>query len=219
MNIPNLISLFRLLLVPVIVFLMIIAPVSENFYYLWNGAINIENYRLPISWLIAGILFIIASISDFIDGWWARKFNQVTVFGKFFDSIADKLLTNSVIIVMACATIIPIWMTVILVLRDFIIDVVRQILAAKGIIMAADNFGRVKAVVQMIGITILFFVNFRFLNGNISGTSINDQYGIINQLVLLPMYIATILSIFSAYNYIHINVKNLFSMEKIIKEH
>lgn len=214
MNIPNSISLFRLLLVPVIVFLMIIAPVnSDSFYHLWNGTINIKNYQLPISWLIAGILFIIASLSDFIDGWWARKFNQVTVFGKFFDSIADKLLTNGVIIVMACATIIPIWMVIILVLRDFIIDVVRQILASKDIIMAADNYGRVKAAVQMMGVAILFFVNFRFLNGSSNGNAINDQYGIINQLLLLPMYISTILSIFSAYNYIHLNAKNLFSME------
>lgn len=214
MNIPNSISLFRLLLVPVIVFLMIIAPInSDSFYHLWNGTINIKNYQLPISWLIAGILFIIASLSDFIDGWWARKFNQVTVFGKFFDSIADKLLTNGVIIVMACATIIPIWMVIILVLRDFIIDVVRQILASKGIIMAADNYGRVKAAVQMLGVAILFFVNFRFLNGSSNGNAINDQYGIINQLLLLPMYISTILSIFSAYNYIHFYAKNLFSME------
>lgn len=214
MNVPNSISLFRLLLVPVIIFLMIIAPVNDNFYHLWNATISIRNYQLPISWLIADILFIIASISDFIDGWWARKFNQVTVFGKFFDSITDKLLTNGVIIVMACATIVPIWMAVILVLRDFIIDVVRQILASKGTIMAADNYGRVKAAVQMVGITILLFVNFRFLSGSSSGNSINDQYGIINQLVLLPMYIATILSIFSAYNYIYLNAKNLFSVEK-----
>lgn len=207
MNVPNIISLIRLILVPVIVVLMIIAPINDNFYHFWTASIDINNYSLPVSWLVAAILFIIAAISDFIDGWWARKFHQVTTFGKFFDSIADKLLINGVLIVMACATIIPIWMAIILVLRDFIIDVVRQILATKGTIMAADKYGKIKAAVQMLGITILFFVNWRFL-GN------NNQYGLINQLVMIPMYVATILSIFSAYHYINLNVKNLFSIEK-----
>jgi len=210
MNVPNIISLVRLLLVPIIIFLMIIFPINVNFYDLWNATIIIKNYHLPISWLIAGILFIIAAISDFIDGWWARKFNQVTIFGKFFDSIADKLLINGVLVVMACATIVPIWMAVMLILRDFIIDVVRQILATKGIVMAADHYGRIKAAMQMFGLTLLFFINFRWLGGNTTDSTINDQYGLINQLIMIPMDIATILSIFSAYHYIHLNSKNLF---------
>ncbi|WDA54566.1 MAG: CDP-diacylglycerol--glycerol-3-phosphate 3-phosphatidyltransferase [Spiroplasma endosymbiont of Drosophila atripex] len=213
MNVPNIISLIRLILVPIIVSLMIIGPIdNDNFYHLWITSININSYSLPISWLIAAILFIIAAISDFIDGWWARKFNQVTTFGKFFDSIADKLLTNGVLIVMACGTIIPVWMVVILVLRDFIIDVVRQILATKGTVMAADKYGRIKAAVQMLGITILFFINWRFLKGSVNGHSNNDQYGLINQLVMIPMYVATILSIFSAYNYISSNSKKMFNI-------
>lgn len=217
MNVPNGITLFRLILVPIIVTLMIISPISnnDNFYHIWTATISINNYTLPISWLIAAIFFIIAAISDFIDGWWARKFKKITTFGKFFDSIADKLLTNGVLIIMACATIIPIWMAVILVLRDFIIDVVRQILATKGTIMAADKYGKIKAVVQMLGITILFFINWRFLNGNVNGHGSNDQYGLINQLVMIPMYLATILSIFSAFNYIKLNAKILFSIENI----
>ena len=211
MNTPNIISLIRLLLVPIIVILMIIARINENFYELWTINIKINNYQLPVSWLIAGILFIIASCSDFIDGWWARKFNQVTTFGKFFDSIADKLLINAVLIVMSCATIIPIWMVIILVLRDFIIDVVRQILATKGTIMSANNYGRVKAATQMLGLTMLFFVNFKFFNGSHTGHNLYDQYGLINQLAMIPMYIATILSIYSAYKYISLNIKVLFT--------
>ncbi|WP_425381641.1 CDP-diacylglycerol--glycerol-3-phosphate 3-phosphatidyltransferase [Spiroplasma endosymbiont of Polydrusus pterygomalis] len=213
--IPNIITTIRLILVPIIIILMIISPINnDNFYHLSTISITINNYTLPVSWLIAAIFFIIATISDFIDGWWARKFNQVTIFGKFFDSIADKLLTNGVLIVMACATIIPIWMAVILVLRDFIIDVVRQILASKGVIMAADKYGKIKAAVEMLGIIILFFINWQFLNGNVNGHDSNDQYGLINQLVMIPMYIATILSIYSAYHYINLNAKSLFSIEK-----
>lgn len=214
MNVPNSISLIRLILVPIIITLMIITPINDNFYHLWVATIKINNYALPISWLIAAILFIIAAISDFIDGWWARKFNQVTTFGKFFDSIADKLLTNGILIVMACATVVPIWMAVILVLRDFIIDVVRQILATKGTVMAADKYGKIKAAVQMVGIIILFFINWQFLNGTVNGNDSNDQYGLINQLVMIPMYIATILSIFSAYNYAKLNAKSLFNIKK-----
>lgn len=65
-------------------------------------------YSLPISYLIAGILFIVASLTDLLNGYIARRYNQVTTFGKFFDSIADKLLTNTVLIVFACANIIPV---------------------------------------------------------------------------------------------------------------
>lgn len=213
-HIPNIITSIRLILVPIIIILMIISPIkNDNFYHLWTTIISVNNYNLPVSWLIAAVLFIIAAISDFIDGWWARKFNQVTTFGKFFDSIADKLLTNGVLIVMACATIIPIWITLILVLRDFIIDVVRQILASKGVIMAADNYGKIKTAIQMLAITVLFFINWRFLNGGVNGHNNNDQYGWINQLLMIPIYIATILSIFSAYHYINLNAKNLFSIE------
>lgn len=179
MNIPNIISLMRILLVPVIAVLMLLNDSSQ-----WITINN--NYHISIFWLIAGILFIFASLSDFLDGFLARKFNQITTFGKFFDAIADKFLTNSVLIIMSYQGIMPIWITLILVLRDFLIDAVRQILASKQVIMSANWYGKWKATFQMIGITILFFVSYKNFNGSSIGNKIYDQYGLINQLIFIP---------------------------------
>lgn len=203
MNLPNTISLIRVLLVPIIIVLMLVNSSYQ--------VILINNYHLSITWLIVGILFIGASISDFLDGYLARKLNQVTTFGKFFDAIADKFLTNSVLIVMSYQNIIPIWITLILVLRDFLIDAVRQILASKQIIMSANWYGKWKAAFQMIGLTILFFISYQNFSGINGGWNKYDQWGWINQILFIPIYIATILSIYSAIVYISLNYKALLA--------
>ena len=204
MNVPNGISLLRILFVPVIIILMLVN--ISNHSIIVNG-----NYHLSITQLIAGILFIIASVSDFLDGYLARKLNQITIFGKFFDAIADKFLTNSVLIVMSYQAIIPIWITLILVLRDFLIDAVRQILASKQIIMSANWYGKWKAAFQMLGLTILFFVSCKNFNASNADVKMYGQYGLINQLLLIPIYIATLLSIYSAIVYIQLNYKFLLA--------
>lgn len=209
MNLPNSISLFRIILIPIILVLMLIN---------WDQALVIGDYHLTIAWLIAGILFVIASLSDLLDGYLARKLNQVTTFGKFFDSIADKLLTNSVLIVMSYVGVIPIWITLILVLRDFMIDALRQILAAQNVVMAANWYGRLKAAVQMLGLSILFFVGYQNFDGSSSGSSLYDQYGLINQLLLIPTYLATILSLYSAGVYISLNAKYLTAKTPKVKK-
>ncbi|MDQ7982782.1 MAG: CDP-diacylglycerol--glycerol-3-phosphate 3-phosphatidyltransferase [Spiroplasma sp.] len=200
MNLPNMISLFRIIFVPIILILMLIN---------WDQAIIINNFHLTIAWLIAGVLFIIAALSDLLDGYLARKQNKVTTFGKFFDSIADKLLTNGVLIAMSYVGVMPIWITLILVLRDFLIDALRQILATKNVVMDANWYGKWKAGIQMLGLTILFFVNYQSFNGSSTGSGCYDQYGLINQLILIPTYLATILSIYSAGVYFSLNYKYL----------
>lgn len=196
MNLPNTISLIRIILVPIIVVLMLVN---------WNQTLIINNYHLTIAWLIAGVLFIVAILSDFLDGYLARKLNKVTTFGKFFDSIADKFLTSAVLIVMSYMKIMPIWITLILILRDFLMDALRQILATKNVVLAANWYGKWKTAFQMIGLTILFFVNYQSFKGSASGTGFYDQYGLINQLLLIPIYIATLLSIYSAGVYFYLN--------------
>ncbi|AXK51372.1 CDP-diacylglycerol--glycerol-3-phosphate 3-phosphatidyltransferase [Spiroplasma alleghenense] len=217
MNWANRITMVRLLLIPVIIIMMIIYQFPNSpLFDAWNQTIEIgENYKLPIAYLVAGILFITAALTDFLDGYVARKFNQVTTFGKFFDSIADKILTNTVLIVFACAGIIPVWMAVILIGRDFLIDVVRQILATKKVVMAANQLGRVKAAVEMVGMSLLFFAGFRMFNGSVHGTGTFDEFGWINQLLMIPMYVATVLSITSAGVYIYFNRKELFDTSVI----
>ncbi|QGS52306.1 CDP-diacylglycerol--glycerol-3-phosphate 3-phosphatidyltransferase [Spiroplasma tabanidicola] len=221
MNWANRITMIRIILIPIIITLMIICNFDNNanlLYGVFNKAINISNYSLPYAYLIAGILFIVASLTDALDGYIARKYNQITTFGKFFDSIADKLLTNSVLIVFAIGGIIPVWMCVILICRDFLIDVVRQILASSNTIMAADKLGKYRATFEMIGLTILFFVGFRFFNGSFQGKTKFDEYGWINQIIMIPMYITTVLCIASALNYIIKNKKVLFNTSSLKKE-
>ncbi len=209
MNLPNAISLVRIILVPVIIVLMLIN---------WNQELIINNYHLKVAWLIAGVLFIIASLSDFLDGYLARKLNKVTTFGKFFDGIADKFLTSAVLIVMSYVHIMPIWITLVLILRDFLMDALRQILATKNVVLAANWYGKWKTAFQMIGLTILFFVSYKSFNGNASDTDLYDQYGLINQLLLIPMYIATLLSLYSAVVYLALNYKYLEAKSSVSKE-
>ncbi|AKX34085.1 CDP-diacylglycerol-glycerol-3-phosphate 3-phosphatidyltransferase [Spiroplasma litorale] len=216
MNWANKITLIRIALIPIIIVLMILCNFNNDanlLYGVFNKAIVFGNYSLPYLYLIAGILFIIASLTDALDGYIARKYNQVTTFGKFFDSIADKLLTNSVLIVFSIAGIIPVWMCVILICRDFLIDVVRQILASNNSIMSADKLGKYRATFEMIGLTILFFVGYRFFNGSANDNGMYDNYGWINQIVMIPMYITTILCIVSALNYMYKNRKILFDVK------
>lgn len=202
MNLPNSISLVRILLVPIIIVLMLVN---------WEQAIVINNYQLYISWLLAGIFFIIAALSDFLDGYLARKLNKVSTFGKFFDAIADKFLTSAVLIVMSYVKIIPIWITLILILRDFLIDALRQVLASKQVILAANWYGKWKTAMQLVGLALLFFVNYQSFNGSETGSDFYDQYGIINQVILIPTYIATFLSIYSAGVYFYLNYQYLLS--------
>lgn len=209
MNLPNAISLVRIILVPVIIVLMLIN---------WSQALVINNYHLTIAWLIAGVLFIVASLSDFLDGYLARRLNKVTTFGKFFDAIADKFLTSAVLIVMSYVSIVPIWITLVLILRDFLMDALRQILATKNVVLAANWYGKWKTAFQMIGLTILFFVSYQSFNGNASGMGRYDQYGLINQLLLIPMYIATLLSLYSAIVYLAMNYKYLITKSSVTKK-
>ncbi|WP_368487137.1 CDP-diacylglycerol--glycerol-3-phosphate 3-phosphatidyltransferase [Spiroplasma sp. DGKH1] len=221
MNWANRITLVRIILLPIILVLLLIYPFGELLYHGWTDTIVAKSehvtYTLPISYLIAGVLFAIASLSDALDGYIARKYGQVTTFGKFFDSIADKVLTNGVVIVFACANIIPVWMCLILILRDFLIDVVRQILAAKTVVMAANWLGKIRAACEMLGIFILFFVGYRMFNGQPQTTGEFNEYGWVNQIIMIPMYLATLLSITSAVNYIYLNRTALFDMAVINK--
>lgn len=205
MNLPNSISLVRILLIPIILVLMLVN---------WDQGIVSGSYHLQIAWLLAGIFFIIAAFSDYIDGYLARKLNLVTTFGKFFDSIADKLLTSSVLIVMSYFEIVPIWLTLILIMRDFLIDGLRQVLATKQVVLAANWYGKWKAAFQMFGLALLFFVSYKNFNGSATGNAMYDQYGWVNQVILIPIYIATILSVYSAGVYFYQNYQYLMSAEK-----
>ncbi len=129
-----------------------------------------------ISLIIALVLFCLASVTDFLDGYIARKYNQVTDFGKFVDPLADKLLVTAALLIFIEKGIFPAYMVFIVLAREFIITSLRNVAAAKGKVLAASWTGKVKTCVQIAGIIIDFFV--LILNSSILENMNNSQYSI-----------------------------------------
>ena len=136
MNLPNKLTLFRVILIPFFVVTLLIETI-------------------PFNNLIALSIFIIASFTDFLDGYIARKNNLITNFGKFMDPLADKLLVCSALICLIDLERIPSWMVIIIIAREFIISGFRLIASDKGIVIAASYFGKFKTVSQMIAVCLL----------------------------------------------------------------
>lgn len=132
------------------------------------------------SLIIALVLFCLASVTDFLDGYIARKYNQVTDFGKFVDPLADKLLVTAALLIFIEKGIFPAWMVFIVLAREFIITSLRNVAAAKGKVLAASWTGKVKTCVQIAGIIIDFFVLI-LISGNLEdmNTAIASSIGVI----------------------------------------
>ena len=138
MNLPNKLTVLRVILVPFFVFFLLGAD--------WIGS---------FSPYIALIIFIVASLTDMLDGKIARKYNLITNFGKFMDPLADKLLVCSAMICMIELNRLPAWFVIIIIGREFIISGFRLIAAENGIVIAANYWGKFKTVSQMIMIILL----------------------------------------------------------------
>ncbi len=150
MNLPNKLTVLRIILVPI----MVIIP------YL-----NIQGdfLGIPISFLIIDIIFVIASITDKLDGTIARKRNLVTTFGKFLDPIADKILVLAALIMLVDLNKIPAWIPIIVLFREFIVSGYRLVASTNGgQVIAASIWGKLKTVTQMIAIILAFLNNFKF---------------------------------------------------------
>ena len=150
MNLPNKLTIFRVILVPI----MVIIP------YL---GINGEFFGIPISWLIIDLIFIIASITDKLDGTIARKYNLVTTFGKFLDPIADKILVLAALIMLVDFGKIPAWIPIIVLFREFIVSGYRLVASNQGgQVISASIWGKLKTVTQMVAIILAFLDKFNF---------------------------------------------------------
>ena len=125
--------------------------------YVLNGNMTIE-----LKYIIAGILFVIASLTDFIDGKVARKYNMVTDFGKMIDAISDKILTNTLIVVLACDNMIHPVIAVIIIGRDIIVDSIKMLIGNKGKAVAAIKVAKFKTASLMIGLTLKLFYDLPF---------------------------------------------------------
>lgn len=198
MNLPNKITCVRLVL-SVIVLLILLFPWRDvNVEWPVYSVLGVENVNLK--YIIAGVLFMIASVTDFLDGYIARKYNMVTDFGKVMDAIADKVLVNGVLIILAYDKFIPLLVPVIIITRDIVVDSIKMASGSKGRVVAASWPGKIKTICMMIGVTLTFFYNMPFaFIGN--GIRIADIF----------VYVATIMSIVSGCQYYLVNKDFIFS--------
>ncbi len=165
MNLPNKLTLLRVIMIPLLVVFLLV-PAFRSF----------GDYA-------AFAVFLLASITDMLDGYIARKYNMITNFGKFMDPLADKLLVCSAMICLIEMGRIPSWVVVIIISREFIISGFRLIASERGFVIAANIFGKIKTVCQMIMILmlILYFDN--------------DIYRICCQVLIIISVVLTVLSL------------------------
>lgn len=194
MNLPTKLTVLRLILSVIVIFLLSFPFYTIGIYFpkYVIGGITIE-----LQYIIAGFIFIIASITDFFDGYLARKNNQVTDTGKMLDAIADKVLVNSVLIILSVHGFINEIIPVIIVLRDIIVNAIKMEAASKGKVIAAIKSGKIKTASLMFGIVLTFFYNipFEFINLKVSD---------------FLLYVACIMSIISAFQYFKLNKDIIF---------
>ncbi len=172
MNLPNKLTVLRVLMIPFFLYFILLSPVYENFNY------------------IAIAIFLVASFTDFLDGYIARKHNLVTNFGKFMDPLADKLLVSAALISLTALNELNVVVVIIIISREFIITGFRTVASDAGIVIAASKWGKLKTISQMIMIPYVML----FLDGSVA-----------NIVELNLVLISTFLAIYSGLDYILLN--------------
>lgn len=177
MNLPNKLTTIRILMIPLYLVFMLVPPIPYGRY-------------------IAGIIFTIAAVTDALDGYIARKNNLITNFGKFMDPLADKLLVCSALICFVEFNLIPGWIVIIIISREFIVSGFRLVASDKGVVLAAGWWGKIKTNVQIIMCVML---------------TIDLDYSFINILEVIVVYLALALTIISLMDYLVKNRKLIFN--------
>lgn len=154
MNLPNKITVSRIFLIPLFMVIML-------YPFDW-GTISILGTEMPMTHFVGGLLFIIASTTDWIDGYYARKLDLVTNLGKFLDPLADKLLVSAALIVLVELGFAPSWIVIIIISREFAVTGLRLVLAGSGEVVAANMLGKIKTWAQIIAISSLLLHNIIF---------------------------------------------------------
>ena len=188
LNLANKLTIFRIILVPI----MVIIPFLN---------IQGEFLGIPTEFLIINFIFILASITDKLDGYLARKYNQITVFGKFLDPLADKILVLSAMVMLVEMAKLPAWIPIIVLAREFVVSGYRLVAVEKGgKVISASKWGKLKTVTQMLAIILAFLdVNAfaKCFTGELTGGAF-----ILNLIVTFMMIIQTIATIFSGVDYL-----------------
>ncbi|MCP4336296.1 MAG: CDP-diacylglycerol--glycerol-3-phosphate 3-phosphatidyltransferase [Mycoplasma sp.] len=204
MTTANKFTILRLILViPFISLLSYVCITIDSSLNLFNYQ-NLKNSKQLQIFIAAGIIFIFAMITDYIDGYIARKTNTVTSFGKLFDPLADKFMISSSLIALSFLRIIPIYLVILMILRDILVDATRTISAANNKVIAANIWGKLKTVAQSISVILAFFLTPIWFKKNPEQLT----FFIYN----IPMYISTIFSLFSGAKYFY-NIKKLIKLK------
>ena len=183
MNLANKLTLVRIILIP---FFIISFYVPTLLYQ----TVTIQDYQIPYANLVALGIFLLAAITDFIDGYVARRFNMITDLGKFIDPLADKLLVAAALLMLLDLSLIPAWAVFIILAREFIVTGFRMVASAKGRVIAAGQLGKLKTVVQFVMIANLLLLNYPF-----------ERYNVPLDQILVAL--AIILTIASGVEYIY----------------
>lgn len=193
MNLPNKLTISRIIISIIIILLLLGSGFITSVFGFEIPKIFVnESIVIDLKYVIAGILFLMGSITDFLDGYIARSKNMITNFGKLIDAIADKILVNSVLIILSAQGFIHPIIPVIIVIRDSIVNSIKMLAASRGRVVAAIRLGKVKTVCLMIGIVLTLFYNLPFELWNIS---VDKAF----------LFVATILSVVSGIQYFSLN--------------
>ena len=184
MNIPNKITVSRILLIPIFVIIMM-------FDFGW-GNMTLFGATMQVNYFVGALIFILASATDWVDGYYARKYNLVTNLGKFLDPLADKLLVSAAFILLVEIDLAPAWIVIIIISREFAVTGLRLILAGQGEVVAANQLGKIKTWAQIVAISALILHN-----------TIFTLVGIPFDMIML--YVALIFTVWSGWDYFYIN--------------
>ncbi|MCA0988110.1 CDP-diacylglycerol--glycerol-3-phosphate 3-phosphatidyltransferase [Guptibacillus algicola] len=184
MNLPNKITVSRIFLIPVfLLFLLAPLPLGET---------EIAGATILNAQLIAALIFIVASVTDWIDGYIARKYNLVTNLGKFLDPLADKLLVTSAFVSLVELGSAPAWVVVFILSREFAVTGLRLVAASEGEVLAASNLGKLKTWIQIVAISALLLNNIPF-----------EAIGL--PFATISLWAALIITVYSGWDYFNKN--------------
>lgn len=192
MNLPNKITMSRIFLTLIIIIILLF-PFDSAGLVTPKLFIN-ESIVVDVKYIVAGILFMIASLTDFVDGHLARKYNLVTDFGKMIDAIADKVLVNSILVILSATGFVSVVITVIIITRDIVVDSIKMVAGSKGEVVAAIKTGKLKTACMMVGLVLTMFYNLPF---ELFNFAVSDTL----------LVIACVLSVVSAFEYFNLNKK------------
>jgi len=188
MNLANKLTIFRIILVPIMVII--------SFFNIQGELLGV-----PITWFIIEMIFIIASITDKLDGYIARSRNQITTFGKFLDPIADKILVISTMIILVERNRLPAWIPIIVLFREFIVSGYRLVAVQKGgKVIAASIWGKLKTASQMLALVIAIVDINAF--GTFLNSSLDTYHLVINVISTSLMSISVVATIISGFDYV-----------------